>query len=488
VHSTIWIVDDSPTQAAYTQRSLGDANDCQLISSGELLIERLACAPTLPDLVVLDWVMPGMSGDEVCRHLRAQPRTRELPIVMLTASRIDTDDIVRALDGGANDYVAKPFAPAELRARVATIVRAASLQRAAEHEHQRILALNRLAQALLAAESVEAVLQVMSRWLVDEVGDACAVVIDHQGQLRSHAEHRSDRAATAVSALLAGGPRLDGSFVVEIPIRTIASAKIAMSHETASYTSRDLLEITTCLEYSAIALEAALRSERERATTRFHQEMVGIVGHDLRGPLSAFSLGLGLLQETADAQTRATLVRLGRSSKRMQRIVDQLLDVTRARIGAGMPMDPKRIGLRSLVRGVLDEMRLARPESSFELTGDEIEGSWDRDRIEQVVSNLVGNAAQYGRRGDPIELTVSTCDGAAHLRVHNTNKAGPIPPETIASMFDPFARGTHTERADGLGLGLYIVQQIVNAHSGVIRVTSNQDGTTFDVQLPIALD
>ncbi len=242
--------------------------------------------------------------------------------------------------------------------------------------------------------------------------------------------------------------------------------------------------IETCLEYSALALEAALRSERERKTTRFHEEMVGIVGHDLRGPLAAFALGLELLrEEETDAPTLDTLMRLQRSSARMNKIIELMLDVTRARIGTGIPVVLDRVGLRGLVDDVIDEIRLAKPGTQFELRGSETEGNWDADRLEQVVANLVGNAVQYGRPGSPITLDITASPGNAHFVIHNQNRNGPIPPERLEHVFDPFERGTATG-VQGLGLGLYIVEQIVRAHGGTIAVESNESGTTFSLTLP----
>src|SRR5678816_2212024 len=149
----------------------------------------------------------------------------------------------------------------------------------------------------------------------------------------------------------------------------------------------------------------------------------------------------------------------------MTRIVEQLLDVTRARIGMGIPVTRKRVALRALVDRVLDELRLARPGIDFQARGAEIEGNWDRDRVEQVVANLAGNAAQYGRAGAPIMFDVTSSDGAACMVIHNENRDGPMSPDVLKTVFDPFQRGRAAEHVGGLGLGLYIVQQIVSAVS-----------------------
>jgi len=101
----VWIADDSPTEAKITQRTLGDGYEIEYFNDGSLVVERIADGATLPDLLLLDWVMPGMQGDEVCRFLRSHERTRALPIILVTASRVETADIVAGLAAGANDYV-----------------------------------------------------------------------------------------------------------------------------------------------------------------------------------------------------------------------------------------------------------------------------------------------------------------------------------------------------------------------------------------------
>src|SRR3954471_8342819 len=162
----VWIVDDSPMQAGVTERTLGVGYRYERFLDGLSVIERLSSPTQVPALILLDWVMPGLSGDEVCRYLRSVPQSREIPIVILTASRTQTEDIVCALESGANDYVVKPFVPAELHARIGTILRAADLKRIAERERRRVTALNELARCLFEAGSdIGKVLAEMARWI-----------------------------------------------------------------------------------------------------------------------------------------------------------------------------------------------------------------------------------------------------------------------------------------------------------------------------------
>jgi signal transduction histidine kinase len=237
-----------------------------------------------------------------------------------------------------------------------------------------------------------------------------------------------------------------------------------------------------------VSAERAIASERE-AIARFQQQLLAIVGHDLRNPLAALTTGLALLDEAAKTTPMIASVvrRLDASTQRMTRIVDQLLDVTRARLGTGIPMEPRDVQLLPIVRATIEELTLAYPETAFELRNPiDISGRWDPDRLSQVLSNLMSNAAQYGRRGAPVRIEIAQSTAVATITVTNTNRDRPIPPELIEVLFDPYRRGRdETKHHTGLGLGLYIVHEIVVAHSGRIEVESNAATTSFTVTLPL---
>jgi signal transduction histidine kinase len=281
---------------------------------------------------------------------------------------------------------------------------------------------------------------------------------------------------------------LRGLAVMVLPVRGLAHGVVTLTREQPSepFDAHDLAAIETCLEYTGLAVEAAIRSAAERATTRFHEEMLGIVGHDLRNPLAAMSVGIELLRARAiDPAGEGVLQRIENSTRRMTTIVDQLLDVTRARLGAGIQIVPRDVDLHALVADVLDEVRLVHGKITFELRGPAVHGCWDPDRLGQVVANLATNAAVYGRIGGPVVVELSQADGCATIAVSNPVRDAPIAPELLKLLFDPFERGRSGDHPGGLGLGLYIVQEIVRAHDGTITVDSVPAGTTFRVSLPV---
>lgn len=513
----IWLVDDSRTQMAFTEHTLGPGYRFERFEHGESVLQRLRETATLPDLLILDWVMPGLSGDEICRVLRADARTSELPIVILTASRIETEDIVCALESGANDYVARPFVPEELRARVGVILRAVQVKRAAERERLRVTTINKLGRALFQAGShIDAILRELATALVGSLCDGCsAMLLSGAGAGSAFTSHRTAAGQALLASLggvtdpvlhafasseqaLASLPASHASYIREcglrglavmaIPVRGLAHGVVTLTrdHPSEPFDRSDLATIETCLEHTGLALEAAIRSETERATTRFHEEMLGIVGHDLRTPLAAMVIGIDLLRaRNADPENQPVLRRLENSAHRMTTIIDQLLDVTRARLGTGIPIDRRTLSLQPLIAGVLDELRLAYRTTVFELRGDDVEGVWDGDRLAQVISNLASNAAQYGKPGGPVTIQL-TCDGhAATIEILNQIRNAPIAKEVLNTLFDPFQRGRSTEHPGGLGLGLYIVREVVSAHGGTIDVESSTSGTVFRVTLPL---
>lgn len=231
----------------------------------------------------------------------------------------------------------------------------------------------------------------------------------------------------------------------------------------------------------------AVAAELQRSI-RFNEMFTGILGHDLRNPLSAILMAAQLLNKRSDDENlRKPLTRLISSGHRMARMIDQLLDFTRVRLGRGIPLIPSSTDLEWLMRQAMDELHAAHPESILKLErhGD-TSGIWDADRLLQVFSNLVGNALQHGGDHEVRARIDGTHPDNVCIEIRNQ---GAIPAHQLATLFEPMTQGSRqTEAAQGLGLGLHITREIVCAHQGSVRVEStDSDGTTFIVGLPRAL-
>jgi signal transduction histidine kinase len=191
-----------------------------------------------------------------------------------------------------------------------------------------------------------------------------------------------------------------------------------------------------------------------------------------------------LLKLQGDGNQKS-LDRILSSAQRMSTMVTQLLDLTRSRLAGGIPVERKQAELGAVISGIVDELRAAQPGRviRWEAPG-EILGAWDAERLGQVVSNLVGNALEYGDPERPIDVQLAAGGDLATFSVHS--HGAPIAPELLPVLFEPYRRGdARNARSKGLGLGLFITQQIVHAHEGRVEVRSTaEEGTTFTVTLP----
>jgi PAS domain S-box-containing protein len=253
---------------------------------------------------------------------------------------------------------------------------------------------------------------------------------------------------------------------------------------------RDASGAVVGLTGAATDITEQKRAQQELAQAlAFRDQVIGILGHDLKNPLGAVRALATLLQRRADlpAAARGSVEEIERATERMLELIGTLLDFATSRFTGTLPVAPVPSDLREVCRAAVDELRAASPgrRIDLELQGDAT-GSWDPARVAQVVSNLVANALQHGAPGAPVAVRVRGRPGDVVVAVRNEGPA--IPPELRAVMFEPFCRGSSLRdaaRARGLGLGLYIAREIVRAHGGSIDVESDDArGTTFTVRLP----
>jgi len=229
------------------------------------------------------------------------------------------------------------------------------------------------------------------------------------------------------------------------------------------------------------------KKERERAeeAAALRERLVAVVGHDLRQPLASIEIGLGLLRKrNKDPELVEGLNGLRASTRRMFRMIEQILDFTRSRLGGGLELVFAPMDLREALTSIVDELRAAHPSATIQLQCPELRDAWDRDRLEQVFSNLIGNALAHGDPGKPVTVTAGPEAQRVWVDVHN--ESPPIPQELQSELFHPFRRGGLPGRSpSGLGLGLYISNEVVLRHGGQIEIRSTAgEGTTFRVTLP----
>jgi signal transduction histidine kinase len=219
---------------------------------------------------------------------------------------------------------------------------------------------------------------------------------------------------------------------------------------------------------------------------QYRDRFLGILGHDLRNPINSISVVASLLADHGlNEEQQRRVARIQRSTLRLGRMVTDILDFARGRLGSPMPLTLSPANLAVLVREVVDEVRSTHSglEIQHDTNGDLSGQMGDSERVKQMVSNLLMNAVQHGT-GNEVIVTTNGDQDFVLLKVHN--EGPPIAQEMIGTIFDPLVRAKNPDRnVIGLGLGLFIVKEIVSAHSGTISVNSTQDaGTTFSVRLP----
>jgi signal transduction histidine kinase len=261
------------------------------------------------------------------------------------------------------------------------------------------------------------------------------------------------------------------------------------------------IEITTPSEIQDMvrfneAVDQAQTESMARYTKMLREAQnlfLAILGHDVRTPLGAITMGAQVLLHDQTLPSKALKVglRIFNSSKRMDEIVRDLLDFSTSHLGDGIPIDPHTVDLLEICQNVVEEARAFHPDRKIHLTTDgSLAGTWDGARIAQAFSNLIANAIQHGKPNGLIKVSICSRHGDVVYTVQN--EADVIPPAKLRTFFDPVKRFAirpvserTATRTQNLGLGLYVVKQIVAAHDGDISVTSSKnDGVIFTVRLP----
>jgi signal transduction histidine kinase len=283
----------------------------------------------------------------------------------------------------------------------------------------------------------------------------------------------------------AGGFNLD-QMVSEYRALRASVTKLwgAQGAEPAAESIADLIRFNEAIDQASTESISYYSKKLDHSRSLF----LGILGHDLRNPIGAMLMSaqlaekIGVLNERQKMLISQVVVSAGRATE----ILDQLLDLTRARLGSGITIIREPMDMAFASRQLVDEMRALHPGRTFtlDISGD-TGGEWDKPRIGQVLSNLIGNAVQYGFSDLPVGVTIT--GGLKDVSVAVHNEGVPIPRDVIRVIFDSLVRGEADEgdTSTNLGLGLFITKEVVTAHGGTIHVTSSEkSGTTFTARFP----
>lgn len=222
--------------------------------------------------------------------------------------------------------------------------------------------------------------------------------------------------------------------------------------------------------------------ERAVETSRLREMIIGTMGHDLRNPLSAISMATQMLSDSPESERQELTDSIATSTRRMKRLIDNLMELTRIQSGVGIRPEKQELDLAQLAKRICDEARLAFGVLIECASSGDTTVYADPIRIEQVLANLLSNASHHGDPQSPISVRTEGGESVVRLSVHNSGP--PIPDEIRGHLFDVYTT-TSAGTARGLGLGLYIVGRVVQAHQGKVDVESSaEEGTTFRVTLP----
>lgn len=489
----ILVVDDDDAKRYVVCRMLRAAGYAiEEAATGHETLERVKAEQ--PDLIVLDVKLPDIDGMQVARMLKGDSATRSALVLQLSATFRDPQSRSMGLDAGADAYLTHPVDSEELLATVRALLRIARTERALREAN------DRANEALRRAQQGDERLRVMleaTRLGTWELLPATRE-LHWDAQMREMHGMRADEEVTFESVSRFTHP--------DDRERVIAAVERAVTGQDGGALAQDYRILVNgqvrwleargrcffdehgkATRFIGSAQRIDERKEREEQMQRwaeFQQYMLGVVGHDLRNPLTAIITSASTqLRRVEDETLRKSFTRIIHSGQRASRIVAGLLDYTRARLGKGIPVERRPTDLAKILRYVIDEAIAAAPERPIAIDiPPEVPGDFDADRLDQVFMNLVTNAIQYGPATEPISISVDVMPTTAIVRVHNGGP--PIPAELQPNIFEPFRRATDEGR--GLGLGLYIVKQIVTAHGGTVTLSSHAGrGTTFTVTLPL---
>jgi signal transduction histidine kinase len=481
----VLVVEDNADLRAYLRSLLSPHWIVDVETDGSRALEAARARP--PDLVLTDVMMPGLDGFALLRALRAEVRTRDVPVLMLSA-RAGEEARVEGLEAGADDYVVKPFGSRELVARIRAQLALARTRRALDAQRAQLYQLFEQAPAPICVLRGEALVFEMAnpvyRRLVGREELIGKPLLEAIPELRG----------TRFEPLLHDVLRTRRPFIGRESLVRLARGPGGALEDTywtfmyAPY-SGSKGEVERVMVFANEVTEQVRARNEVEAASRAKDEFLAVLGHELRNPLSPMVTALQLMRLRAPEESARERAVLERQVDHMTRLVDDLLDVSRISQGkVHLRRQPVEIA-EALTRAV----EIAAPlleERQHHLAVDvepALRVDADSDRLAQVFSNLLTNAAKYTPPGGNVRLAARAEEGHAVVTV--TDDGQGIEPALLPTLFQPFVQGKRSEERTygGLGLGLTIVKSLTEMHGGRVEARSPGPGrgSEFVVRLPL---
>jgi PAS domain S-box-containing protein len=467
----ILFADDNADMRAYVSRLLQRRYDVLAVPNGGAALA--AVKEYAPDLVLSDVMMPGMDGFELLHRLRADAETSDLPVILLSA-RAGEEAQVEGLEAGADDYLIKPFSAGELLARVGAHLEMARLRKQAEERFHTLA--DNISQFAWMADETGWIFWYNQRWY-DYTGSTFEQMQGWGWQSVHHPDH-VQRVVEKISHCFQTGEEWEDTFPLrgkDGEYRWFLSRAVPIRDEQGKVrrwfgTNTDITE--------------------QRQLERQKDEFLSIASHELKTPVTSIKAYAQLLErrfrQSGDTNSADLVQRMDEQTKKLTRLVEDLLDVTKIENGQLM-LHRSSFDFNELVHEVVeDTQRAAATHTIVEKRAASVTLYADRDRIGQVLTNLLTNAIKYSPRADTILVETTCTDEAIIASVRDFGMG--IPKEKQSHLFQRFYRveGDSQLTYPGLGLGLYISAEFLKRHRGTIWIESVEDqGTTVSFSLPL---
>jgi PAS domain S-box-containing protein len=506
--SSILLVDDHPANLVALEAILAPlGQDLIMATSGEAALREVLQHDDLA-LILLDVQMTGLNGFETAALIKQHPRCRHIPIIFVTAVGRHFDHVFRGYSEGAVDYLVKPINPEILRSKAGVFVdlylkeekikhqqrllhehERATLERQSEARYRRLL--DTLPQCIWATDPAGRTIY-WNQAAVEYCGLTADVIRAESFWQCFHPEDRDEARGTFERELRAGTP-----FDRQARLKRAADG-VYRWHLVRVVPEKDEADAVAgagaILGWIATATDIDDQKRAEETLCNaivLRDDFLSVASHELKTPLTTLKLEMANLlrlvrRGSPEEGLTARLQRMDAQAMRLNHLIDELLDVSRIAAGR-LDFDFDDVDLTDVVSDValrFAEDAVRRGGSIDVFAPETAVGRWDRSRLDQIVTNLVSNAVKYGE-GKPIEVVVQTRDDRATLVVRDHGVG--IYPRDHARIFERFERAVPSRHYGGIGLGLWIVRQIVQALGGSVGVESRPGaGSTFTVELPLS--
>jgi signal transduction histidine kinase len=490
----ILVVENDPLVLNMLAVLLGSRWTVRIAEGGDAAL-ALARRST-PDLIISDVHMPDVDGITLVRRLRDDPSTQNVPVI-LVSSQSGERETIAGLEAGADDFLVKPFSARELQVRIQTRLEITAMRRRNARQEAALESLRRhtaWTERLLDSLPVPLLLLEPGQARVLFANAASVALYGHPlPRGLAFDEVASFRAPDAEAGATISGPELAPASAD----RKIHGRRLLwMTAGGPRWLLADSELIPQYDHYSAVAVltlrditELVRHEDDLRLTVRLRDEFLSVASHELRTPISTLTLQTETLlrdgeTKPVDERLQKKLLTIRNQISRLSQLVDVLLDVSRL-IEGRLNLRTEEVDLASIAAEAIDMLRESAERAGCPIhlnSQQAVPGWWDRLRVGQVVTNLLSNAIKFGP-GQPVDVDVETTGDRARLRVRDRGIG--VPNEARERIFARFERASAHQGIPGLGLGLWITKQIVDAYGGSIGVDSQVGkGSTFTVELP----